>query len=179
MVNWSRVVMNNATQTLVSSLDYKSFETLEISSSNSQWKSFGFKSYTSLDYPAFDICKDNIPSKFDLIIAEQVFEHLKYPYKAGLNVFNSLSETGYFLITTPFLVKVHNHPIDCTRWTELGLKYFLEEVGFKLNNIVTGSWGSKECVVANFNNWVTYDPAIHSLINEEHLPYHVWALATK
>ena len=32
----------------------------------------------------------------------------------------------------PFLIRVHNVPIDCSRWTEDGLKFHLEECGFKI-----------------------------------------------
>jgi hypothetical protein len=43
-----------------------------------------FKDYQSRTYPEIDIYAGPINgSKFDLIIAEQVFEHLQYPYRAG------------------------------------------------------------------------------------------------
>ena len=62
---------------------------------------------------------------FDLIIAEQVFEHLKWPYRAAKNVYRMLRPGGSFLITTPFLVRCHEMPDDCTRWTDTELKNFL------------------------------------------------------
>ncbi|WAS91500.1 hypothetical protein [Nannocystis punicea] len=82
-------------------------------------------------------------------------------------------------MSVPFLVKVHRYPVDCTRWTELGLKHFLHECGFPLAPIRTGSWGNRACVAANFDDWVVYDPAIHDLTDEPDFPYHVWALARR
>jgi hypothetical protein len=43
------------------------------------------------------------------------------------------------LITTPFLIKVHGAPFDCSRWTKLGIRHFLAEAGFDVANITTGS----------------------------------------
>ena len=86
---------------------------------------------------------------------------------------------GYFLVSTPFLVRIHDYPVDCTRWTEIGLKYFLAECGFALDGIQTGSWGNRACVKANFGGWVRYRRRLHNLKNEPDVPYHVWALARK
>src|SRR5438552_1520606 len=88
---------------------------------------------------------------------------------------------GHFLISTPFLVKVHNWPVDCSRWTELGLKHFLAECGFELETIKTGAWGNRKCVCAHFNSTrpLTYREGKHSLENEAEFPHHVWALARR
>lgn len=47
---------------------------------------------------------------FDVVIAEQVFEHLQDPYSAARNVWRMLKEDGIFLIATPFLIRIHNLP---------------------------------------------------------------------
>jgi hypothetical protein len=114
-----------------------------------------------------------------LIIAEQVFEHLLWPYRAGKNVHRMLNQGGYFLITTPFLVRIHSGPTDCSRWTETGIRYFLAECGFSLERIQTGSWGNRACVRANFSQWSRYRRLVHSLRNEPSFPVVVWALAQK
>jgi hypothetical protein len=90
-----------------------------------------------------------------------------------------VKDGGYFLITTPFLIKIHNYPIDCSRWTPLGLKYFLAECGFELDSIHVGSWGNRACVVGNFDRWMPFNRKRHSLLNEEDFPVVVWALARK
>lgn len=176
--HWCRVVMNRETRTLVESLSPLELSVLEISGDS--WKTPGqFKSYKSLHFPDYDVCSTVLDEKFDLIIAEQVFEHLAWPYRAGRNVLATLNRGGHFLITTPFLNRVHEHPIDCCRWTEAGLKYFLAECGFPLGQIRTGSWGNRTCIIANFRSWVRYRPWLHSLKNEAQFPIVVWALAAK
>ncbi|MBE9002496.1 methyltransferase domain-containing protein [Nostoc sp. LEGE 12447] len=178
MVNWSRVIMNRETAKLLDNLPYQKWRVMEISGNS--WHNFGFQEYKNINYPEYDICSAPLRENFDLIIAEQVFEHLLYPYRACNNIISMLFPGGYFLISVPFLVKIHNRPIDCTRWTETGLKYFLHECGFPLDNIQTGSWGNRQCIIANIANsseWVKYDPLSHSLENEAEFPYHVWALA--
>lgn len=175
---WSRIIMDRATYKIMCALNFRNFKVLELS--GDKWRSFGFKSYKSLLYPEFDICKDVLTEKFDLIIAEQVFEHLLYPYRAAKNINIMLKKGGYFLNTSPFLVKYHPEPNDCTRWTETGMKYFLAECGFPSEKIITGSWGNLDCALANFGpDWILFNEARHSLENNPRLPIHIWALAKK
>jgi SAM-dependent methyltransferase len=150
---------------------------LEISGSH--WANAGFASFRSVEYPNFDICSQRLPDTFDMIIAEQVFEHLLWPYRAGRNVFAMLRPGGYFLITTPFLYRVHEFPVDCSRWTELGLKYFLAECGFQLECIRAASWGNRQCVKAFLRDYIMYRPLVHSLKNEPGFPIVVWAIAQR
>jgi SAM-dependent methyltransferase len=177
---WCRVVMNQDTYRLINQLAPHNLNVLEIS--GHAWKNrpgIKFKSYQAVNYPAFDICKDTFDEPFDLIIAEQVFEHLLTPYQAAKNVFSMLKPGGHFLITLPFFIKLHPCPTDCTRWSEMGLKYFLSECGFDLQQIYTASWGNSACVTANFYKWEDYNPQLHSLKNEKNFPLVVWALAKK
>ncbi|MEG4005732.1 methyltransferase domain-containing protein [Microcoleus sp. Pol11C1] len=176
--DWCRVVMNRETRRIVKSLQPEGLNVLEISGNSwGNWESF--KSYKSLKYPDFDICKSCLDETFDLIIAEQIFEHLLWPYRAGKNIYRMLNNKGYFLITTPFLIRIHEHPTDCSRWTETGIKYLLAECGFNLESIQTGAWGNRACVVANFARWEIYNASIHSLTNEPDFPLVVWAIAQK
>lgn len=176
--NWSRVVMNRETLRLVQDINPSAMKVLEIS--GDFWKTRClFKEYKNVNYPDYDICSSVLPEKFDLIIAEQVFEHILWPYRAGKNIYEMLNKGGYFLITTPFLVRIHEGPHDCTRWTETGIKYLLNGCGFHLDDIVTGSWGNRSCVVADFKGWTLYKKRLHSLKNELNFPYVVWALARR
>jgi hypothetical protein len=74
---------------------------------------------------------------------DNVWEHLKYPYKATKNVHKLSKRNGYYLIIVPFLIRVHNVPIECSRWTEDGLRFFLHDCGFELEDIFTNLWGNK------------------------------------
>jgi len=176
--HWARIVMNRETQRWVSELQPGRLKVLELSGTD--WQGFApFKDYSTIAYPDYDICGEPLPQIHDLIIAEQVFEHLARPYRAGRNVYQMLNPGGWFLVTTPFLVRVHDCPIDCTRWTETGMKYFLAECGFPPEKIKVASWGNRACVRASFNRWVTYRRWRHSLVNEPNFPVSVWALAQK
>jgi hypothetical protein len=175
---WSRVVMDRETARLLRGLPYGRYDTLEIS--GTQWRAFGFRSYRSVSYPEYDVCRGPLAESFDVVIAEQVFEHLLWPYRAGRNVLAMLRPGGYFLVTTPFLLRVHDSPHDCTRWTETGLRYFLGECGFPLEGVRTGSWGNRPCVRAYLRTdvtWPAYHPSRDSLVNEPLFPVVVWALA--
>jgi SAM-dependent methyltransferase len=176
-VTWSRVVMNQACSEWVSELEPDRLDVLEVSGKG--WADRGFKSYQSVEYPDFDICERALPDNFDLVIAEQVFEHLLWPYRAGKNVFQMVRPGGHFLVTTPFLYRIHNYPVDCSRWTELGMRHFLAECGFDFESVRTAAWGNRECVKAFLEGYVHYRPAEHSLVNESEYPVVVWALAQR
>lgn len=176
---WIRIVMNQETKKLVESINPLELDVLEVS--GKQWQDFSFHSYKSLSYPDLDICSQKLDETFDLVIAEQVFEHLLWPYRAGRNIYEMVKPGGYFLITVPFLIRVHHCPVDCTRWTETGLKYFLAECGFPLEHIQTGSWGNRQCLSSHAKNGICeyYVKYWHSLKNEELYPASIWALAKK
>jgi SAM-dependent methyltransferase len=178
-VMWSRVVMDRETLRLVARLDPASLSVLEIS--GQRWKSMlPFKRYESVSWPDYDVCAAPLPGgRYDLVIAEQVFEHLRQPGRAGRNVYAMLNPGGRFLLTTPFLLRVHHAPVDCTRWTETGLRHFLVECGFAEEAIETGSWGNRACVRANLAKWTHYLAGVHSLRNEPEFPVVVWAMARK
>jgi SAM-dependent methyltransferase len=174
--HWARTVMYRECFKLLRELGPANLDVLEISAGTT-WKALGFQSFTEANFPEFDVCSMTLPSRFDLIIADQVFEHLLWPYRAGRNVHSMLKPGGYFLVSTPFLIKVHESPVDCSRWTELGLKHLLAECGFPLEGIRTGSWGNRACVRANFRRWAR--KGFRSLANEPEFPVAVWALAKK
>jgi SAM-dependent methyltransferase len=169
-------VYNTESKTIVSKLDYNNLDTLEISGKG--WKKFNFKTYNSVTYPQFDvtnITKDYI-NNYDFIIAEQVFEHVKHPYKGIKNIFNMLRKDGYFFISTPFFLKLHGCPEDYWRWTPQGLSLMLQECGFTIEEL--GSWGNVDCVINNFSGWEEYSPGLN-LDNDLETPVIVWCLGKK
>lgn len=177
-VQWARVVMDRETENYVRSLDYFSMDAAEIA--GSKWEHFGFRSYRSVHYPAYDLCERALGAgRFDIVIAEQVLEHVLWPCRAVRNVADSLRPGGVFVVTTPFLIPIHEQPYDCSRWSETGLKHLLIEGGFSGDTIVTGSWGNRACAAANFRRWVDWIPWKHSLENDPKFPVHVWAFARK
>ena len=180
--SWNRVVANVECRRLVQELGPADLDVLEISPGEAQlWKQLEYRSYTEVNYPEFDICRDVLDRQFDVIIADNVLEHLPYPQRAVRNVYAMLRDGGYFLVMTPFLVRVHDVPIDCTRWTETGMRYLLADCGFDLERIVTNSWGNRACVFANLkrdpDRWAMR--GFRSLKNQKRFPVSVWALARK
>lgn len=174
---WARVEMYRALLNELDRIGVSDKHALEISG-GSFWTHLPFASYESANYPAFDICSAPMPRTFDIVIADQVFEHLLWPYRAARNVYAMLKPGGSFICTTPFLVKVHPCPEDCSRWTETGIRYLLAEAGFDLSAIRTGSWGNRDCVKSNFDDWTPFGWG-KPLHNEPDFPIVVWAIAQR
>jgi len=173
--HWCRAVMNAETERLVRELGPSELDALEIS--GDAWSGFGFRSYQSCHWPEFDVCKDRLPGNFDFIVAEQVFEHIRYPLQAARNIHRMLRGGGTFMITTPFLIKIHPMPNDYWRWTPAGLGALLEDAGF--GSIQVGAWGNRACVSANLGDWPVFNPEEHSLVAEADVPLVVWATARR
>jgi SAM-dependent methyltransferase len=175
---WLRVQMDREIERYVRALDCPSLSALEIS--GRQWDKHGFGSYRSVEYPEYDVCEGPLErGAFDVIFLEQVLEHVLWPYRVVRNVWTMLKPGGVFVVATPFLVRVHNHPVDCCRWTEVGMRHLLAEGGFHLEDVTTGSWGNRACAKANFSRWRKWVPWLHSLRNEPDYPLVVWAFARK
>jgi hypothetical protein len=179
---WARVVMHRELFKIVKGFNPEQLCALEISpgGADSPWREIGFGEYVTVDYPEFDVCKDRLDRQFDIIIADQVFEHLLWPYRAARNIYAMLKSSGRFINTTPFLIRVHENPVDCSRWTETGMKYLLAEAGFDLERISTGSWGNRACVRANLTApaWARVGWG-KPLDNQADYPVAVWAIAEK
>lgn len=169
--NWTRHVMNERTAEIVRAERPETLDCLEVGGDG--WADFGFKSFRSVDWPEFDICKDRLRQRFDLIISEQVFEHIPSPARAARNIRRMLRPGGMFLVSTPFMIKRHWGPGDYSRWTAAGMARMLWENGFV--DTTGDSWGNKECVIASLDGWVEFDPEIHTLKNHPDFPVMVWA----
>ena len=178
---WLRIVMNSRTQEFVATLPITSFRALEIS--GDRWKDLPFQAYQSMPYDQYDVCAGPLSlEQWDIIFLEQVLEHVETPRRALQHIWQMLRHGGYVVVTTPFLIRVHNYPIDCSRWTELGMRNMLIESGFSQAHIETGSWGNASCAVWHlFMLGITerYMPRIHSLKNDPRFPVMVWAFARK
>ena len=188
--HWLRKTLDKETEKIVSEWTVEDLDAIEVS--GDAWSEVGFKSYRTLHYPHFDICKpfedwpneqqEELFQSADVVLAEQVWEHLRYPFRACRNTLTMLRPGGRFLLTTPFLLRVHGIEdySDCTRWTPEGMKYFLEECGFDPKAIQTFAWGNRECAASHILNDVWFDHQIGmNLENDPIYPCVVWAVATK
>lgn len=171
---WCRLVMNDEITKVVSTLPPSACAAVEISGrlhSNRPWRS-----YEQLSYPEFDVCSSVPERTFDVVICEQVLEHVRDPWAAARTLRSLCRPGGHLIVSTPFLIKVHNEPADYWRFTVPGLRLLLENAD--LNVLSATSWGNRACVRANFRHWVARRPW-QSMQNEELYPIVVWAVARR
>jgi hypothetical protein len=152
---------------------------LEISPGwNTYWKRL-CKNYTSVDYPAFDICTDRLDRQFHIVIADQVLEHVRRPVEASRNIRAMIEPGGWAMVATPFLFRVHARPHDYHRWTPAGLKQLLVEGGFSEDGVAAFGWGNKACARTHIGGPVRRYGLYRDLSNDEEYPLMVWAFARR
>lgn len=138
-------------------------------------------SFQSLNYPDFDLCAPlTAGGRFDVVICEQVLEHVVDPNAAVANLRGLVRPGGHVIVTTPFLVRVHelaNYGMyDYWRFTPRGIRVLLERAGLEVVDV--GAWGNRVCVQANLSRWSAYR-SWHPLRNEPDVPVQVWAIARR
>lgn len=173
----TRTVAYREVDALLDRLGSEHLHALEIAA-GWKWRQRRWASYTEMNWPDHDICTDVLDRQFDVIIADNVWEHLLHPWKATGHVLQMLKPGGLFINITPFLIRQHLVPTDCTRWTELGMRHFLADAGFDEASIETGSWGNASAVKANLHRWARTGWR-RRLPNHPDFPVTVWAFARK
>lgn len=179
----NRVVMERRSRKMLKALHPETLDAAEISGHS--WRGFGFRSHLTLRYPAHDICKGafadetGTPMQFDIILANQVWEHLDRPYAATRNVMLMLRPGGMFWLASPFFVPFHGNPVDCSRWSARGLTNLLIESGFAPGRIQAGQWGNLAPARRNLEKpWPpVYRNDVDDLANDRDFPIMAWALA--
>jgi SAM-dependent methyltransferase len=174
---WQRVTLMKAVDRHLDALDPPTRMAAEISGDAHAGKPW--KRFVSLNYPEFDLCAPlTEPGAFDVVICEQVIEHVVDPWAAAENLRGLSVPGGHVVVSTPFLIRVHELPMfgmgDYWRFTPRGLRTLLERAGLEVDAV--GSWGNRSCVAGNFDRWPAYR-RWHSLRNEPDLPVQVWAFA--
>ncbi|MDO6729466.1 methyltransferase domain-containing protein [Marinovum sp. 2_MG-2023] len=184
MASLNRVFMQKKSRMLIRTLEPEKLEAVEISG---VWgKNFGFRKYQSLYYPTHDICAGPLSDdagviSCDIVLANQVWEHLDRPYGAIGHVREMLRPGGYFWVAVPFFVPYHGAPVDCSRWSARGLKNLLIEAGFPEENVVSDQWGNRAAGMRNLvGKWPpVYEKDHDDLENDDLFPVCAWALAQK
>jgi SAM-dependent methyltransferase len=173
----TRTVAYRAIDSFLDHLPVGEMDALEIAA-GWKWRSRAWRSFSEMNWPEYDICDDVLDSRFDIVIADNVWEHLLHPYRAARHALEMLRPSGIFINITPFMIRHHPIPVDCTRWTELGMRNFLADAGFDAERIETGSWGNAGAVKANFHRWARTGWR-RRLPNDPSFPVTVWAIARK
>ena len=63
------------------------------------------------ELPDFDLCAPiAVERQFDVVICEQVLEHVVDPWGAAANLRELTTPGGHVIVSTPFLIKVHELP---------------------------------------------------------------------
>jgi SAM-dependent methyltransferase len=89
---------------------------------------FGYDDYTHLPYPKYDLLELSNVSRasFDVVILEQVLEHLPNPFRAAERLFRVLAPGGIAIVPTVLLYPMHyidaRDKQDFFRYTPLGLR---------------------------------------------------------
>jgi SAM-dependent methyltransferase len=173
---WQRVVLNQVVRERLISLSPATCDAAEIGDARAD---LDWRSFTSLDFPAFDVCAPRgDEGTYDVVICEQVIEHVIDPFLAVRNLRALTRPGGYVIVSTPFLIRVHELPAygmrDYWRFTPNGMRQLLESAGLTVEEI--GSWGNRRVVVGNFDRWPSFR-RWHPLGNEPDLPVQVWGIA--
>lgn len=175
--HWQRIALNHAVDERIAALGPEGLSAAEISGENHAGRPW--REYASLSYPEFDLCAPLTERRrFDVVICEQVLEHVPDPWVAAENLRGLSVPGGHVIVSTPFMVKVHELPeygmADYWRFTPRGLRLLLERSGLDVEEM--GEWGNRQGVVGNIRSWSAFR-RWHSLHHEPNIPLQVWAFA--
>jgi SAM-dependent methyltransferase len=176
---WQRAVMNEEIAAHLARLGPSRLSAAEISGDSHANR--GWKEFCSLNYPDFDLCAPITTSeRYDVIICEQVLEHVVDPFVAGEHLFDLCRPGGHVVVSTPFLIKQHELPLrgmfDYWRFTPRGLRILLERAGFEVDHVST--WGNCLGVLGNLDRWAAHRRWL-PLRNRPDLAVVVWAFARR
>lgn len=75
-----------------------------------------------------DLCRAPLADRvFDVVVAAEVLEHLHSPADGLGNVRRVLREGGRLILSTPFILPMHDRPHDYFRFTAHGLELLLRD----------------------------------------------------
>ena len=176
---WQRITLNRAVDAYIASLGPDRLTAAEISGdgrAHHPWRAF-----TSLNYPEFDLCAPHGQvGTFDVVICEQVLEHVEDPRAAAANLHALCVPGGHVIVSTPFLIRVHELPAygmkDYWRFTPRGLSKLLTDAGLIVDHVE--GWGNRDCIVGNLDRWPAYR-RWQSLRSEPDRYVQVWAFARR
>lgn len=139
-----------------------------------------------VQYPEVDM--QDLPyaaASFDVVISDQVIEHIPRPFKAVQETFRVLRPGGLAIHTTCFLNPLHPSPGDFFRFTPDGLRAICSP---HARVIAAGSWGNRVALVmltvrdrwrfleipsrSGFRHWV-------ATFNEDKWGIATWVVAQK
>ncbi len=173
---WQRTVMNRTIDEWITAARPGGLNAVEVSGNERHHHRWA--SYTTLTYPEYDLCAPSTtpPGQVDVVICEQVLEHVAAPWLALERLWELTAPGGHVIVSTPFLIRVHAGPGDYWRFTQDGLRIMVERAGFSV--ATSGAWGNRACARANLKRWAKQRPW-SSLRNDPRFPVAVWVIAQR
>jgi SAM-dependent methyltransferase len=176
---WQRVVMNEEIAAHLERLVPSRLSAAEIS--GDAHANRGWKDFHSLNYPDFDLCAPiTIAERYDVVICEQVLEHVVDPCLASQHLLGLCRPGGHVIVSTPFLIRQHELPLygmlDYWRFTPRGLRTLLERAGLEVDHV--GTWGNSWGVLGNLDRWSAHRRWL-PLRNRPDIAVVVWAFARR
>lgn len=100
---------------------------------------------TNISYPEYDVTnlKQIKDDSYDIVICDQVLEHVTEPFKAVSEMRRVLKKGGLLILTTCLMNQIHAHPIDFWRFTPEALRYLCKDFSHIID--ATG-WGNAEAM---------------------------------
>ena len=68
---------------------------------------------------------------YDIIICNEVFEHINEPQSAAIEIYRVLKKNGEFYMTVPQCHGLHMEPHNYFNYLSFGIEYILNKAGFK------------------------------------------------
>jgi SAM-dependent methyltransferase len=96
------------------------------------------------NYPEVDVVDLSryAADSFDLVVVDQVLEHVSDPQRAVAEIHRVLRPGGHCIATTPFLIEVHGYPSDFHRFTGPGLARLFRDYDV----VEIDGWGNRHTV---------------------------------
>jgi len=98
------------------------------------------------DYPQIDIqiLPNEWTGHWDVLIVDQVLEHVQNIFAAALEIYKVLKPGGLAIVATPYLHPTHPAPLDCWRISPDGYRFLFPELWWE--TVEFGSWGNRAII---------------------------------
>lgn len=93
------------------------------------------------NYPEVDVqdLRGYPDATYDVAILDEVLEHVEDPIRSVAEMLRVLKPGGVCICNTPFLVQIHQSPVDYWRFTDLGLRTLFRGFG----DVEVHGWGNR------------------------------------
>jgi SAM-dependent methyltransferase len=107
------------------------------------------------DYPQVDIqnMSDYVNNVWDILVVDQVLEHVQRPWLAAEEIYRVLKPGGYAIVNTPYLHPIHLCPLDCWRISPDGYKVLFPAERFE--TVGNGMWGNRNIIEQIYHSGVS------------------------